>query len=153
MFQDMIAIGNGGGISTIKEAYYNKVFKSDLTTNTVVAYGSPARCTIAEGGWVNDETNKAIYVYCDFTINTTQSSSTNYDMVTLSGWTSSMRPRIYNSTSNTRGDATLLTDAESTVPTKNWIVHYFSSDGGITVPSGQGATANDHYIVYGSWNY
>ena len=148
-----VRCGNGGGGNSLKDVYRNIVITNPngYTSYSLSPYSS--RCTISEGGVVDDTTNHTIYVYADYTVNSNQPTSSAFTMITVPNMGAEKMPYVYVSSSPVRGYATMTTDESSTQPTKSMCVNYVSSAVSIVRASGQGANANDHYIIYGSWKY
>lgn len=142
-----------GGGGTLKDVYRDIVINNPngFTSYSLAPYSG--RVTIAEGSVVVDETNHTVYVYADYTVNSNQPTTSAYSMMTITGFSTNLMPYVYSSTSLVRGYATLTTDDSSTNSTKSLVVFNSSGTPSILRASGQGATANDHYIIYGSWKY
>lgn len=145
-----VRCSNGGGTSTLKDVYYNIIFNGGHTAYTLTPYSS--RCTLSEGGIAVDTTNHTVYLYADFTVNQNLSSSSAFTMIETD-MPNTYMPYVYSGTSLTRGYATLTVDNNSTVPTKSMTVNNLSGTVSVLRASGQGASINDHYIIYGSWKY
>ena len=134
--------------TSLKDAYKNKVNEAGLTTIFLTPYSS--RSTVNEGKVAVDTTNHIVYLYADFTVDSTQGTSDYYALLSIPGMATSYLPQR---TSTTRESQSLTTDPNSSVATKSWFVWVSGSDIRISIHKGQGVTQGEHYIIYGSWNY
>lgn len=144
--------GGGGATPTIKDIIYDKVFNSGLPE--IGTYTSTSRATISEGKAVVDAVARKVYVYFDFTMTTTQTSTSAWDaIVTYTSAISSYLP-IY--TSNSRSNnLPMITDDSSDVPTARFAFGYGTSSYTYRLFSAYGTTytAGDHYIIYTEYTY
>lgn len=134
--------------TSLKDAYKNKVNEAGLTTIFLTPYSS--RSTVNEGKVAVDTTNHIVYLYADFTVDSTQGTSDYYALLSIPGMSTSYLPQR---TSTTREAQSLTTDPNSSVATKSWFAWVSGSDVRISIHKGQGVTQGEHYIIYGSWNY
>lgn len=134
-------------ILDIKDAYKAKVF-GDMTG---LIYGNVEptldRTEDVTGRWVVDTQTTTVWVYAEFT-SIVRLSGDWYATVSLTGFNASLYLPQYKST--TRENAILTTDSSSTIPTNSFFVQ---SSGNISVHKGDIVNVDEHYIVYGSWQY
>lgn len=138
---------------TVKDFIYDKVFNSGLPeigTYTQVT----SRATISEGKAVVDAVARKVYVYFDFTMNTTQTSTSSWDVI--AAYTSAISSYLPIYTSNSRSNnLPMITDDSSDVPTARFAFGYGTSNSAYRLFSAYGTTytTGDHYIVYTEYTY
>lgn len=156
MFQDMLAMSNNGGSSTIKDIIRDKVFNGGFTSICTLA-PHLNRATLNEGGVVADTTNHKVYVYVDITINENLGSSTDFiQLLSLNNISTNYYPK-YN-TSSRNNNVALMTDESSANPLRQFYFGYNaeSYSNKITLSYGSGSNAiktGERYILYTTYNY
>ena len=144
--------GGGGTTSTIKDIIYDKVFNSGLPE--IDTWTTTNRATITEGKVVADSVARKVYLYFDFTMTTTQSTTGSWNaIVTFTSAIQSYLP-IYTAKSR-QNNVSLITDDSSTNPSARFAFGYGTSSYTYRVFSAYGTTYNtsDHYIVYTEYTY
>lgn len=137
-------VGGGGG--TLKDIIRDKVLNGGYTSYTLTPYSS-GRCTLNEGGVVDDTVNKIIYVYLDITINQNGAINDHWNMYS-SNIPKNKFPKTVGSSDDNRTRETLLSDN-----TKTFSIYNTSGTGYIIVGYGQGLTSGERIISYGAWTY
>lgn len=135
---------------SLKDIFRSKVFgdTTGMVTGEFSAFNN--RCEINEGRWVVDAEHRTVYVYIDFFILISQSSSDYWLQMTLPNFLESYLPQT---TSTSHVANVLCTDESSEVPSNSFFLAYYSSRTGMYVRKGDTLTENDHYIVYDAWQY
>ena len=141
--------GGGGAVSSLKDAYRNKVMNS-VGVGVIEYAAYDGRCELNEGRMIYESATNSVYVYFDFTMLTTMSSSDYWTLLQAVGspGTSYLPVR----SDNTRGDNSFDTDSSSTVPSNSFFVRTTSTLD-IAIHKGHTLTLGDNYIIYGSWQY
>ena len=137
--------------SSLKDICRDKVLYGGYNEVSYTIYSN--RLTVNEGKLVVDTTNKAVYVYLDFT--TLTSAGASNDWATLLSFSSELANYLPQySASNRNNMVGLMTDTSSD-DNINFFVGYGSSNNPRTFGGTYGKvfSANEHYIVYGSWTY
>ena len=139
--------GSGGGSGTIKDIIKDKVLNGGYTSYTLTPYSS-GRCTLNEGGVVDDTTNKIIYAYFDVTINASGATSDHWNLYS-NNMPRTKFPRTVGSSNDNRTRETLLSDNTKTLS----IYSGGEALGYIILGYGQGMTSGERIISYGAWSY
>ena len=142
---------SGGGYGSLKDIIRDKVFNGGFSTY----YGFEpfsSRCTISEGRISVDTDNKIAYLYADFTMATTISSSDWAGFMN----TTTQFPTTYTAESpgNSNLDYTpLMTDESSDTHKQMCFYRNYNSKSFLTTIKGTSYSSGEHYIVYGMWSY
>lgn len=148
----MLDVQVGGGTSSLKDFYRNKVLNGtwDATVNWTINDG---RMTINEGGYaVVDTTNRQVYFYVDFINNVAGASNDYRTLANFDAAMSNYLPKLATSSRNTLVNMT--TDSTSSQAI-NFMIGYTGSTRPRLFGCSYGSliAVNDRYIVYGSWTY
>ena len=141
----------GGGTTSLKDFYRDKVINGGLTEVTYTIYNN--RLNISEGKLVVDTSNNTVYVYFDFTTTATGGGSSTWaTLLTFSSELSNYLPKF---ASNSRNNAVGITTDSSSDYNINFFIGYGSSNFPRTFGGayGKAFAIGEHYIVYGSWTY
>ena len=140
--------GGGSSGSHIKDAYRDKVFNSSgVTVCSVTEFD--ARVAISEGQLIIDTTNRTAWIYVDFTTLKSLGNSDYYGCMDIgSPFGSSYAPTTTNP--STRVAEVLCTDPSSTAPSKAFFIN---ANNRIYIRKGAAFSANEHFTIYGSWQY
>ena len=144
-----VRCSNGGGTTSLKDFYRDKVLNGGLTSICTLATGT--RANFNEGDVVVDTTKRTCYLYADFTILADRPSPSDYSsLLAVSGMSNTYLPRYTtNSRSNMVG---LCCDDTSTRPCSTSF-GYGASSYRFIAGYGESLYKDDHIIVYGSWTY
>lgn len=137
---------------TVKDFIHAKVFDSGLPE--IGTYTAHSRATISEGKAVVDAVARKVYVYFDFTMTTTQTSGTSWDVIAAYSSAIASYLPIYT-TSSRQNNLPLITDDSSTNPSARFAFGYGTSNSSYRLFSAYGTTytTGDHYIIYTEYTY
>lgn len=147
-----IRSGNGGGVSSLKDFYRDKVLNGTFDV-TLDMTPSTSRITLNEGGKIGiDTTNRIGYFYVDFT---TLVASVSNDWRALGSFGSAISSYLPKLASNSRNYPVALIVDETSDSTPCCFLGYGSSSYPRTFGSGYAETfaIGDRIIAYGSWTY
>ena len=141
----------GGGGGNLKDIYRELVFNGGFSTTYSLTVNPAGRCTVNEAQISIDTSNHRGYLYADFVCSANMGTDDYYSTLIAS------MPKAYTPKCKTTDvlDMPLTTDDGSTVSSKSWFLlnSYSTTSAYVCVTKGQGWSASDHYIVYGSWQY
>ena len=141
--------GQGGGMTSLKDYYRDKVLNGGLTS--ICTLSDATRAKFNEGGVVADTTNRTCYLYVDMTILTDRVNPSDWSgLLTVTGMSTNYFPKT--STSSRSTSVPLITD-ESSSHILACVFGVVSSNSRFYASYGERLYANDHIIVYASWTY
>lgn len=144
-----VRCSNGGGMTSLKDYYRDKVLNGGLTS--ICTLSTAARATFNEGGVVADTANRKCYLYVDFSIIADRINPSDYStLLNVSGMSTDYLPKYLT---NSRSNMLALSCDETSTRPYSVGFGYASSGYRFIGGYGQSLYANDSVIVYASWTY
>lgn len=144
-----VRCSNGGGTTSLKDFYRNKVLNGGFTS--FATFQSGTRATLVEGDAVVDTANRRVWVYAEFNTLVDRASPSDWSTILMTSTSSTTYMPKYK-TSSRSNNVGLICDESSD---RNYAMNFGfgSSVLGLILGYGDSLYKNEHVIVYGSWTY